>query len=84
MKAVFNFQIKLDDKQATVLFGMEECVNPNFEASPPLSSHLPEPEEASLIRIPIFGRIFIFFNETLSTYHNGYMRYASQFCFGQG
>src|SRR3712207_890373 len=30
-------------------------VRPNFEASPPLSSHLPEPDEASLIRMPRLG-----------------------------
>ena len=31
-------------------------VSPNFEASPPDSSHLPEPTDANLIRMPIFGR----------------------------
>ena len=25
MKATFNFQIKMDDRQTAVLFGMEEC-----------------------------------------------------------
>ena len=31
MKAVFNFQIKLDDKQTSVLFGMEECKGVDIE-----------------------------------------------------
>lgn len=31
MKAVFNFQIKLDDKQSSVIFGMEECKGVDIE-----------------------------------------------------
>lgn len=33
-------------------------LSPNLLPSPPLSSHLPLPELASLMRIPMFGRIF--------------------------
>ena len=33
-------------------------LNPYALASPPLSSHLPLPEEASLMRIPMLGRTF--------------------------
>ena len=33
-------------------------VNPNLLASPPLSSHLPLPLEANLMRMPMLGRTF--------------------------
>ena len=31
MKAIFNFQIKMDDRQTAVLFGMEECKGVDIE-----------------------------------------------------
>lgn len=31
MKATFNFQIKMDDRQTAVLFGMEECKGVDIE-----------------------------------------------------
>ena len=31
MKELFNFQIKLDDKQSSVIFGMEECKGVDIE-----------------------------------------------------
>ena len=33
----------------------ENAEGTSADASPPLSAHLPEPEEASLMRIPMFG-----------------------------
>lgn len=42
MKAVFNFQIKLDDKQATVLFGMEECKGVDIDVFNELTKLLKE------------------------------------------
>jgi hypothetical protein len=42
MKAVFNFQIKLDDKQTSVLFGMEECKGVDIELFNELSKLLKE------------------------------------------
>ena len=35
--------------------------SPNFDASPPLSSHFPLPEAASLMRMPMLGRTLSFF-----------------------
>ena len=31
MKATFNFQVKIDDKQTSVVFGMEECKGVDIE-----------------------------------------------------
>ena len=42
MKAVFNFQIKIDDKQTAVLFGMEECKGVDIELFNELSKLLKE------------------------------------------
>ena len=42
MKAVFNFQIKLDDKQATVLFGMEDCKGVDIDVFNELTKLLKE------------------------------------------
>ncbi len=37
MKAVFNFQIKIDDKQSSVLFSMDECKGVDVELMSSLS-----------------------------------------------
>ncbi len=37
MKAIFNFQIKIDDKQSSVLFSMDECKGVDVELMSSLS-----------------------------------------------
>ena len=61
MKATFNFQIKMDDRQTAVLFRMEECKGVDIEVMSNLTKLFSETKVkiAKLLEKPVHRMYFI-------------------------
>jgi len=52
MKAIFNFQIRIDDKQTAVVFGMDECKGIDVEVMGALTKIFAETKQKITRALP--------------------------------